>query len=83
MKMRSFAGYSGADMANLCREAALGPIRSISLDEIENISADQVQAEEMIVFELDWIVIDVIKDYSDVDIVLYEMSIDFSESLLA
>lgn len=31
-------------MANLCREAALGPIRSISLDDIENITAEQVIA---------------------------------------
>ena len=29
-------------MANLCREAALGPIRSMAFGEIENISADQV-----------------------------------------
>ncbi len=36
-------GYSGADVANLCREAALGPIRSISLDDIEHISANDVR----------------------------------------
>ncbi|CAH1793891.1 unnamed protein product [Owenia fusiformis] len=37
------AGYSGADMANLCREAALGPIRSISMENIEHITTDQVR----------------------------------------
>ncbi|XP_045110878.1 fidgetin-like protein 1 [Portunus trituberculatus] len=36
-------GYSGADMANLCREAALGPIRSISFDDIHHISVEQVR----------------------------------------
>ena len=30
-------------MANLCREAALGPIRSMAFGEIESISADQVR----------------------------------------
>ena len=35
-------GYSGSDVANLCREAALGPIRSMAFDDIENIQADQV-----------------------------------------
>lgn len=37
-----YPGYSGADMANLCREAALGPIRSLSFVDIENITADEV-----------------------------------------
>lgn len=36
-------GFSGADMTQLCREAALGPIRSIQLSQIATISADQVR----------------------------------------
>ncbi|XP_016329433.1 fidgetin-like protein 1 [Sinocyclocheilus anshuiensis] len=36
-------GFSGADMTQLCCEAALGPIRSISLSDIATISAEQVR----------------------------------------
>ena len=35
-------GYSGSDMAGLCREAALGPIRSLTTD-ILSVSADDVR----------------------------------------
>ena len=37
-----FIGYSGADVASLCSEAAMGPIRNISIDEIKRISSDKV-----------------------------------------
>ncbi|EFX75995.1 hypothetical protein DAPPUDRAFT_322816 [Daphnia pulex] len=36
-------GYSCADMTQLCKEAAYGPIRSIALGDIEHISPDQVR----------------------------------------
>ena len=36
-------GYSGADMAELCKESAMGPIRSLDYSEIENIEADNVR----------------------------------------
>jgi len=36
-------GYSGSDMANLCREAAYGPIRSLDWKQIANVRADQVR----------------------------------------
>ena len=36
-------GYSGADMANLCREAAYGPIRSLDMRHITSLRADQVR----------------------------------------
>ncbi|KAM3606131.1 uncharacterized protein V6R79_011287 [Siganus canaliculatus] len=36
-------GFSGADMTQLCKEAALGPIRSIQLCDITTITAEQVR----------------------------------------
>ena len=35
-------GYSCADMTNLCKEAAYGPIRSIPLEDIEHITPEEV-----------------------------------------
>ena len=45
-------GYSGADMANLCRDAALGPIRSLDMAAIENVSSADIRPVSMDDFEL-------------------------------
>ena len=36
-------GFSGADMTQLCREASLGPIRSLQAADIATITPDQVR----------------------------------------
>ena len=36
-------GYSGADMAELCKESAMGPIRSLDYSQIESIDAEKVR----------------------------------------
>nr|XP_015212777.1 PREDICTED: fidgetin-like protein 1 [Lepisosteus oculatus]XP_015212778.1 PREDICTED: fidgetin-like protein 1 [Lepisosteus oculatus] len=41
--IQSSEGFSGADMTQLCREAALGPIRSIQITDIATITPDQVR----------------------------------------
>lgn len=44
-------GFSGADMTQLCREAALGPIRSIQIADISTITPDQVRPIAFIDFK--------------------------------
>jgi len=43
-------GYSGADMANLCKEAAMGPIRSLDFSDIDTMEASQVRPIEAVDF---------------------------------
>nr|XP_004652990.2 fidgetin-like protein 1 [Jaculus jaculus]XP_044991393.1 fidgetin-like protein 1 [Jaculus jaculus]XP_044991394.1 fidgetin-like protein 1 [Jaculus jaculus] len=45
------AGFSGADMTQLCREASLGPIRSLDTADIATITPDQVRPITYIDFE--------------------------------
>ncbi|XP_006901652.1 PREDICTED: fidgetin-like protein 1-like [Elephantulus edwardii] len=44
-------GFSGADMTQLCREASLGPIRSLQTVDIATITPDQVRPISYIDFE--------------------------------
>ncbi|XP_037693501.1 fidgetin-like protein 1 [Choloepus didactylus] len=44
-------GFSGADMTQLCREASLGPIRSLQSADIATITPDQVRPIAYIDFE--------------------------------
>ncbi|NWV65476.1 FIGL1 protein, partial [Malurus elegans] len=44
-------GFSGADMTQLCREASLGPIRSLQSMDIATITADQVRPISFLDFE--------------------------------
>jgi SpoVK/Ycf46/Vps4 family AAA+-type ATPase len=42
--LRYIAGYSGSDMANLCREAGMNAIRSLALEDadVDKLTAAQV-----------------------------------------
>ena len=44
-------GYSGADMATLCKEAAMGPIRSLDYSKMDSIQPEDVRSIEFLDFE--------------------------------
>ncbi|XP_029445593.1 fidgetin-like protein 1 isoform X2 [Rhinatrema bivittatum] len=63
-------GFSGADMTQLCREAALGPIRSIQITDISTITADQVRPIAYVDFQN--ALLTVRPSVSEKDLELYE-----------
>uniref|UniRef100_UPI00398EA80A fidgetin-like protein 1 n=1 Tax=Pristiophorus japonicus TaxID=55135 RepID=UPI00398EA80A len=63
-------GFSGADMTQLCREAALGPIRSIQIADISTITPDQVRPIAFIDFKNAFV--NVRPSVSPKDLELYE-----------
>ncbi|XP_051872180.1 fidgetin-like protein 1 [Pristis pectinata] len=63
-------GFSGADMTQLCREAALGPIRSIHIADISTITPEQVRPITFIDFENAFV--NVRPSVSPKDLELYE-----------
>ncbi|XP_046525350.1 fidgetin-like protein 1 isoform X1 [Equus quagga] len=51
MVVQQSDGFSGADMTQLCREASLGPIRSLQTADIATITPDQVRPIAYVDFE--------------------------------
>ena len=49
--VRSTEGFSGADVTNLCKEAALGPIRSLKVTNIANVHKDDLRPIQIQDFE--------------------------------
>ncbi|XP_026901801.2 fidgetin-like protein 1 isoform X1 [Acinonyx jubatus] len=49
--VRQSDGFSGADVTQLCREASLGPIRSLQAADIATVTPDQVRPIAFIDFE--------------------------------
>ncbi|XP_074648934.1 spastin-like isoform X6 [Tubulanus polymorphus] len=43
-------GYSGSDLTNLAKDAALGPIRELPVDEVKDVKASQVRNIQLVDF---------------------------------